>query len=818
MKKTSVEIDLAGKKLTFETGELAKQATSSILARLGDTVVLVTVVEGGKADLDYFPLSVEYMERLYAGGKIKGSRWVKREGRPSDENILSGRLIDRSIRPLFSKAFKNEVQVIATVLSVDGENDADIVALNAVSAAIAISRIPWNGPIGAVRVGCVKENIEGGGSACIINPGAEQEFSDLDLVVSQTKDEKTVMIEAGARQIPEDTMFEAISKAHEETKKIIAGIEELVKQVKPEKLPIPEETDIYEMVALIEKTYKADVEALIESRVNKESGGDETGLLIDKIYNDEKTKDASSEIDKKTIATGIEKVMFKIIRTNVIEKKKRADGRKMDEIRNLQTTVGLLPRTHGSALFQRGITQALSVVTLGSPRMSQLIESAEDEVEKRYIHHYSGLPYSFGQTGRVGTPSRREIGHGALAERALEAVIPSQVDFPYTIRVVSEVLSQNGSSSMASTCGSTLALMDAGVPIRKPVAGISVGMMSDEKKYELLTDIIGLEDFSGDMDFKVAGTDAGITAIQLDVKIPGLTDEQVKAILARAKEARLKILEVMLATISEPRKALSTYAPKIENVHIPVDKIGELIGPGGKMIKHIIATTGAQVDVEDDGTVTISGVDQDGVQKATDWVKNMMREVTPGEIFEEAEVKRMLAFGAFVEFLPGKEGMVHVSQMANEYVKDPADIVKIGDKVKVRVMEIDDQGRINLSMKFNEDGSIPPDDRGNRGGTGHSGGGDRGGYRGGSGGGYRGGGSNDRGGSRPPYNSRPSYSSHGNSTGGAPMRGPRHDDPAGAGERSTHPLAMQFRREREETFRRERRPGSSPRPYKKTHY
>jgi polyribonucleotide nucleotidyltransferase len=805
MKKTSVEIDLAGKKLTFETGELAVQATSSVVARLGDTVVLVTVVEGGKTDLDYFPLSIEYQERLYAGGKIKGSRWVKREGRPSDEAILAGRLIDRSVRPLFPKEFKNEVQVIVTVLSVDGENDADIVALNGVSAAIAMSRIPWNGPVGAVRVGCVKDPAAEG-SACIINPGAEQEFSELDLVVSQTKDNKTVMIEAGANQIPEDTMYEAITKAHEETNKIIAGIEELVKKVGQTKLEVTPDSATYEVVKLIEKSYKAEVDALIEGRVNKESGGDETGTLIDKIFEDEKVKDPTVEMDKKTIAQAIEKVMFKSIRDNVLKNKKRADGRKMDEIRPLTATVGILPRTHGSALFQRGITQALSIVTLGSPRMGQLIESAEGEEEKRYIHHYSGLPYSFGQTGRVGTPSRREIGHGALAERALEAVIPSQVDFPYTIRVVSEVLSQNGSSSMASTCGSTLALMDAGVPIKKPVAGISIGMMSDEKNYELLTDIIGLEDFSGDMDFKVAGTTDGITAIQLDVKIPGLTDEQIKAIFERAKAARLQILDVMLGSIPQPRQNLSEYAPKIENVQIPVDKIGELIGPGGKMIKSIIAQTGAQVDVEDDGTVTISGVDAAAVQRATDWVKNMMREVTPGEIFEEAEVKRMLPFGAFVEFLPGKEGMVHVSQMSSEYVKDPADVVKIGDKVKVRVQEIDDQGRVNLSMKFNEDGSIPPDDKGPRGDRG----GDRGGFRGGNrGGGFRGG--RDRGPRRDfaPRNDNPG----GNFEQGQPLRGPRHDDPQG----SAHPLAMQFRREREENFRKNR-PGGARRPFKKTHY
>ncbi|MEK7502465.1 MAG: polyribonucleotide nucleotidyltransferase [Patescibacteria group bacterium] len=705
MKKTSVTLELAGKKLILETGELAPQATASVLGRLGDTVVLVTVVEGGKSDLDYFPLSVEYGERLYAGGKIKGSRWVKREGQPSDDAILAGRLIDRSIRPLFPKSFKNTVQVIVTVLSVDGENEADVLALNAVSAALAISRIPWNGPIGAVRVGCVKES-GNGGSACIINPGPEQQFSELDLVVSQSKD-KTNMIEAGAFQVSEDILVEAVELAHKETSKIIDLIEDLVKKVGVKKLEVPAENSLNEAISLVEKSYKTEVQALIEARVNKEGSGTETEDLIAKIAEENKKANPETELDKKTIAKAVEYLMFEIIRADVIGKKKRVDGRKMDEIREIVTEVGLLPRTHGSALFQRGITQALSIVTLGSPRMEQLIESAEGEETKRYIHHYSGLPYSFGQTGRVVGPSRREKGHGALAEKALLPVIPSQDEFPYTIRVVSEVLSQNGSSSMASTCGSTLALMDAGVPITKPVAGISIGMMSDEKNYELLTDIIGLEDFSGDMDFKVAGTDAGVTAIQLDVKIPGLTVVQIKAILERARTARLQILETMLKILPKPREALSQYAPKIEIVKIPVDRIGELIGPGGKIIKNIIAQTGATVDVEDDGSVAISGITEESVKKAMDWVSALMREVKPGEVFEGI-VKRILPFGAFVEVLPGKEGMVHVSQMGQGFVKNPNDVVSIGQKVKVRVVEIDDQGRINLSMKFEGEGGGEP--------------------------------------------------------------------------------------------------------------
>lgn len=700
MKKASVNIDFAGKTLILKTGEMAEQATAAVFGRLGDTVVLVTVVEGGKTELDYFPLSVEYVERLYAGGKIKGSRWVKREGRPSDEAILAGRLIDRSIRPLFPKAFKNEVQVIVTVLSVDGENDPDIVALNAVSAALAVSRIPWNGPIGAIRMGHIAEQ-DGDQAAYLPNPTtSEAEQSMLDIVVSQSKD-KTVMIEAGALQVAEDIVHGAVVNAHPETQKVIAGIEELVEKVGSQKLVVPADEPLTDAIHTFEKSYKDEIFELIKSRVGKEGGGDEMQTLIDRVYEDMKMADPKAEVDKRVLVKALEYVMFKMIRSDVLKKKKRADGRKIDEIRPINVEVGVLPRTHGSALFQRGMTQALSIVTLGSPRMEQLIESAEGEETKRYIHHYSGLPYSFGQTGRVGTPSRREIGHGALAERALKAVIPSQEAFPYTIRVVSEVLSQNGSSSMASTCGSTLALMDAGVPITAPVAGISIGMMSDEASYVLLTDIIGLEDFSGDMDFKVAGTEKGITAIQLDVKIPGLTDEQIKEIFDRARSARMEILAKMLAVIPQSRAAVSEYAPKIEVIQIPVDKIGEVIGPGGKNIRAIIAQTGATVDIDDDGTVTISGTAEEAVKNAVDWVSGMVREVAVGEMFE-GTVKRILPFGAFVEYLPGREGMVHVSKMRQGFVKHPEEVVSIGQKVKVAIEARDEQGRINLTMLFGD--------------------------------------------------------------------------------------------------------------------
>lgn len=703
MEPTAISIPFAGKTLTLETGRLAPQATASVFARLGDTAVLVTVVEGGKTELDYFPLSVEYVERLYAGGKIKGSRWVKREGRPSDDAILSGRLIDRSIRPLFPKSFKNEVQIIVTVMSVDGENEPDILALNAVSAALAISRIPWNGPIGAIRMGHVSSS-EDGDTAYLENPTiSESELSQLDIVVSQSND-KTVMIEAGALQVSEAIVHEAIVKAHDETQKIIKGIEELVAKVGQKKLPVPQDTALAETIVVIEKGYQAEVEALITSRVAKESGGSDTDDVIARVLEEMQMKDAQTSVDKKTIAKALEAVMFKLIRAKTLKDKKRADGRAIDELRDINCAVDILPRTHGSALFNRGITQALSIATLGSPRLEQLIESAEGEETKRYMHHYSGPPYSFGQTGRVGFLSRREIGHGALAERALLAVIPSRESFPYTIRVVSEVLSQNGSSSMASTCGSTLALMDAGVPIIAPVAGISIGMMSTEKEYVLLTDIIGLEDFSGDMDFKVAGTEKGITAIQLDVKIPGLTDDQVKEILDQARAARMIILEKMHAVIPSSRKELSEYAPKIEQIQIPTDKIGEVIGPGGKNIKAIIAQTGADVDIDDDGLVSISAVSEEAVKSAVNWITGMTREVTPGEVFT-GTVKRLLPFGAFVEYLPGKEGLVHVSKMRRGFVKDPSEVVSIGDTVTVKVEEKDQQGRINLTMLLDDEGS-----------------------------------------------------------------------------------------------------------------
>lgn len=693
MNKISKSIELAGKTLTLDTGEVAFQATSAVLGRLGDTMVLVTVVSGGKRpDLDYFPLSVDYVERLYAGGRIKGSRWVKREGRPSDEAILNGRLIDRSIRPLFPKDFLSEVQVVVTVLSVDGENDPDILSLITTSAALSISPVPWNGPIASVRIGMVAAASDAGAADFLVNPTtAQKELSDLDLVVSNGKG-KTVMIETGAREVPEDIFLAAVEKSHEETARLIEFIEAFVKEAGTKKASYEKNEFAAQLLAKIEQTYKKEVDDLVAKRAENEGGAPAVETLAETIAKHEEGS------EKAQIIKVLDYLFKKNVRKSILEKGKRVDGRKNTEIRPISSSVSVLPRTHGSAIFQRGQTQALSVVTLGAPSLEQLIESAEGEDTKRYIHHYAFPPYSVGETGRVGFLSRREIGHGALAERAVEPVIPKEDTFPYTIRVVSEILSSNGSTSMASVCGSTLALMDAGVPIRAPVSGIAMGLVTGEKgKYIILSDIAGIEDFTGDMDFKVAGTEKGITAVQMDVKSDGLSIDLVKEIVAQAAVGRSFILEKMLAVIGEARKQVSQYAPKIALVHVPVEKIGEIIGPGGKVIRNIIATTGAEVDVEDDGSVSISAPTQEAVDKAVKIIEGLTHQVVVGEEFE-GSIKRILSFGAFVEILPGKEGMVHVSQMVAGFVKDPNEVVSIGQKVKVRVVEIDEMGRINLSM------------------------------------------------------------------------------------------------------------------------
>lgn len=703
MKKFKKSFDINGRTITLETGLLAEQTTAAVLGRMGDTMVLTTVVMGANdTTLDYFPLSVEYVERLYAGGRIKGSRWVKREGRPSDDAILTARLIDRSIRPLFPKELKKDVQVVITVLSVDGEHDPDVLSAITTSAALSVSKIPWNGPIGTSRVGLIRQN---GNEELVINPHVtEYPFADMDLIVSSLNN-RSIMIEAGAKQVEEKYFIDGIKKAKEANAKIIDFINEMVAEIGDKKVELSRDEKLEEVKLLVEKSYKDKMHKLIADGVTREVGG-ELGKIAEEIYEAEKAKadkdGEAMELDKKKIATGVDYVFKKTVREMIVREGKRPDGRGLKEIRKISAEVGILPRTHGSAVFTRGETQVLSVATLGSSSMEQLLEGPEGEEKKRYMHHYSFPPYSVGETGRMGSPNRREIGHGALAERALEAVLPESTVFPYAVRVVSEVMSSNGSTSQASVCGSTLALMDAGVPLLAPVGGIAIGLMTLDDKSIVLTDIIGLEDFAGDMDFKVAGTAKGITAIQMDTKIAGLTDEVVEETLEDAKNARTSVLESMMSVMPEARKDVSKYAPKIKTIKINPEKIGEVIGSGGKTIRNISASTGATVDVEEDGTVSIAAVDEEAVEKAAHWIDLITRELTPGEVFD-GTVKRVVGFGAFVEIVPGKEGLVHVSEMSPEYVADPNDVVKLGQAVKVRVKEVDEHGRINLSMLFGED-------------------------------------------------------------------------------------------------------------------
>jgi len=689
MRKIKKSIEIGGRTLTLETGQLAKQASTAVVARYGDTMVLSAVVDSpAKEELDYLPLSVEYQERLYAGGRIKGSRWVKREGRPSDEAILTARLIDRSIRPLFPKGYQNEIQVTITILSVDSENDPNILSAVATSAALAISDIPWDGPVGTVRVG-LKEEVS------FINPiDSELEFSELNLIVSAGP-EKIVMLEGSGNQVSEKQLLTAIEFGRKEAGKIIDIINIFVEEAGRKKQIFTPQPPKKEIVAEAKKFLK---------KYLKEANYSHHQLL-------ESFLDQQGEFNRKNeIGKAFDEIFREEIR-KIILAGKRPDGRKLNQIRPLQIEVGLLPRTHGSALFERGETQVLTVTTLGSPSLEQLIESPLGEESKRYIHHYAMPPFSLGEVGRFGWPSRREIGHGALAEKALEPVIPSEERFPYTIRMVSEVLSSNGSTSMAAVCGSSLSLMDAGVPISTPVAGIAMGLITKPKtknqkpkidqEYVILSDIAGVEDFNGDMDFKVAGTEKGITSLQLDVKIDGLTKEIIEKTLAQAREGRIFILEQMAKILPAPRPKISQYAPKIAVLHLEPEKIGEVIGPGGKIIRKIINETGCAVDIEDNGTVNISGTDEKSVSKAIAWIESLTHEIKSGDVFE-GTVKRIQPFGAFVEILPGREGLVHVSQMAPGYVADPCQVVSLGKKVKVRVVDVD-QGKISLSMISGEE-------------------------------------------------------------------------------------------------------------------
>ncbi len=690
----SYSMDLAGRRLTIETGKMAGLANGSVLVRYGDTVVIVNVTasKSPRDGIDFFPLSVDYEERLYSAGRIPGS-FTKREGKPTDKAILVSRAIDRPIRPLFPKDLRNDVCVNAMVLCVDLDCSPEVAAQIGTSAALSISDIPFNGPTAAVSVGYVDGEI-------VINPTlAQRENNRLNLTVAGTKD-KVSMIEAGADQIPEDIMLEAIKKGHAEIKRVaefIEGIQAEVGKTKFEYVSCAVSDELYEKVA----GFAGDKIKVALQEVDKDTRDanvDAVTAEIEEFLKGQYSEEEFAEI-KSQIGEAVYKLQKKTVRKMILEEQIRVDGRAIDEIRPLSAEVDLLPRTHGSAMFTRGQTQVLSITTLGTIADEQELDGLDEETSKRYLHHYNFPPYSVGEARPSRGPGRREIGHGALAERALVPVIPSQEEFPYTIRVVSEVLSSNGSTSQGSICGSTLSLMAAGVPIKAPVAGISTGLVTDDNdrsRYVMLTDIQGLEDFFGDMDFKVAGTKDGITAIQVDIKIDGLSYEIIAEAFERTRVARMYILdEVMLKAIPAPRADISKYAPKIITMSINPEKIKDVIGSGGKVINKIIAETGVKIDIEDDGRVFIAGQDSAMADKAKEIIETITMELELGKIYS-GKVVRIMNFGAFVEVAPGKEGMIHISKLAKERVEKVEDVVKIGDEVTVKVIEIDDQGRVNL--------------------------------------------------------------------------------------------------------------------------
>lgn len=689
----SYQTDLAGRPLVIETGKMAGLANGSALVRYGETTVIVNVTASKKPreGIDFFPLSVDYEERLYAVGKIPGS-FQKREGKPADKAILVSRAIDRPIRPLFPKDLRNDVCVNALVLSVDPDCSPEVAAQIGTSVALSISDIPFNGPTAAVSVGYVDGKI-------VINPTLEQrERNRLNLTVAGTY-EKVSMIEAGADEIPEDIMLEAIMTGHEEIKKLTEFIKGIANEIGKPKFSYESAEVDPELFEVISEFAKDKMYEAVQA-VDKEDRDIKLEALQAEIdeFLKEKYGESYEEIAPK-VGDAVYKLEKKTVRHMILEEHKRVDGRALDEIRPLSAEVDLLPRVHGSAMFSRGQTQVMSIVTLGTIGDEQELDGLDEETSKRYIHHYNFPPYSVGEARPSRGPGRREIGHGALAERALAPVIPSQEEFPYTIRVVSEILSSNGSTSQGSICGSTMALMSAGVPIKEPVAGISTGLVTDDNdrsRYIMLTDIQGLEDFFGDMDFKVAGTKNGITAIQVDIKIDGLTRDIIKEAFERTRVARMHILnDVMLKAIPEPRKELSKYAPKIVSMKIDVDKIKDVIGSGGKMINKIIAETGVKIDIEEDGTVFIAGVEQEGINKAKEMIEVITMDLEVGKTYT-GKVTRIMNFGAFVEVVPGKEGMIHISKLAKERVEKVEDVVKEGDEVVVKVIEIDNQGRVNF--------------------------------------------------------------------------------------------------------------------------
>lgn len=708
-KVVTKETQLNGKKLKLETGKLASQAEASVVVTLGETVTLVTVAtQPITEDPGYFPLSVEFVEKYYAGGRITAQRFIKRETRPSDKAVLSGRAIDRSIRPLFPKDFRAEVQVIVTVLSFDGINDPLIAGFIGASAALTISSIPFEGPISIARVG--KQNDE-----IIINPDlALQDQLSLDLLVASTS-EKIVMIEAEANEVSEDEMFNLIQKGFEAGKVVIDFINDFAKEAAKEKQVFSSLSEQVDEKLL--KQTKEEIKQRIEEVLFAKQRGS-ASLDKNKTWHDatadlikrELAEKYSENLTPVQVAAIFDKVAKEIMNDLVLNKGKRVDGRAMDEVRPLFMETGILPRTHGSALFQRGDTQVLSIVTLGPLSASQTLEGMEGERLKRFMHHYnmSINPFASGEVKRIAAPNRRDVGHGNLVEISLNSILPSEEEFPYAFRVVSEVLASNASTSQAAVCASALALLNAGVPV-KPVAGIALGLLSNDKKFQVITDMQAVEDFYGEMDFKVAGTEVGITGIQMDTKLNGLTFEIIKEALSFGQKARSEILAKM-KEVAPKEKEISKYAPKIEVTHIKPEEIGLLIGTGGKTVNRIIADTGAQIDIEDDGTVMISSTESENVAKALAAVEGMFKQVTVGEEFM-GKVVRIVPFGAFVEIIPGKDGLVHVSQMAAYRVEKPEDVVSEGQEVKVRVLDVDPQGKIALSMLFGEDAKAKSEQR-----------------------------------------------------------------------------------------------------------
>ncbi|CEN76070.1 polynucleotide phosphorylase/polyadenylase [[Clostridium] sordellii] len=682
------KMDFAGRELSVEIGKIAELASGSAILQYGETMVMVNVSKSAQPrdGIDFFPLSVDYEEKLYSVGKIPGG-FLKREGKPSEKAILTSRLIDRPIRPLFPKGFRNDVQVVATVLSVDQDCTPDIVAMIGSSIALSISDIPFNGPTGSVSVGLVD-------GAFVINPTAEQrEKSSLHLVVSGTKD-AIMMVEAGAEEIPDELMLEAILFAHEEIKKVVEFVEMIVAEVGKEKI----EVTLYKIDEDVEKSvreFATDKMKEAVKTVEKLERMEKMDAVKEETFThfEEIAEEFGQDIEETLHAIIKEEVRKLIVHENI-----RPDNRKPDEIRPIWCDNGFIPRAHGSGLFTRGQTQVMSIATLGALGDVQILDGLDEEESKRYMHHYNFPAYSVGEARPSRGPGRREIGHGALAERALLPVIPSKEDFPYAIRVVSEVLSSNGSTSQGSVCGSTLSLLDAGVPLKDMVAGIAMGLIKHDDKVAVLSDIQGMEDHLGDMDFKVAGTENGITAIQMDIKIAGIDEEVLRTALKQAKVGRIHILNEMRKTISEPKPELSKYAPKIVTMNINPDKIRDVIGPGGKIITKIIDETGVKIDIEQTGEVFISGIDAEMIAKAQELINNIVAEAEVGETYT-GKVTRIMNFGAFVEILPGKEGLLHISHIAHERVNKVEDVLNIGDEVTVKVTEIDEKGRVNLSRK-----------------------------------------------------------------------------------------------------------------------